>query len=88
MKKIKEEVKQQNYPQHEKLKLIGDKSQAIGEFLEWVNSRGYTLGKYDQKDYLMPVRESIPALLADYFEIDSVKLEEEKCDMLESLRNG
>lgn len=79
--------KQQNYPQHEKLKLVGDKSQALGEFLEWVNSRGYTLGKYDQNDYLMPARESIPDLLADYFGIDSVELEKEKRRMLESLRN-
>lgn len=28
------------YPEHEKLKLISDKSQAIGEFLAWLESGG------------------------------------------------
>lgn len=28
------------YPEHEKLRAISDKSQAIGEFLEWLETGG------------------------------------------------
>lgn len=35
------------YPEHVKLGRIKDKSQACGEFLEWLlGEKGYTLGKY------------------------------------------
>lgn len=36
------------YPEHEKLRFISDQSQACGEFLDWLSSRGVTLGKYEE----------------------------------------
>lgn len=34
------------YPEHEKLAKVKDKSQAIGEFLEWLQER-YTIASYN-----------------------------------------
>lgn len=40
-----------DYPEHEKLKLISDKSQACGEFLEWLASeKGITLATKHEHD--------------------------------------
>lgn len=73
------------YPEHEKLVLVSDKSQAIGEFLDWINSRkGYVIGKYIENDYLMPVYEGTSQILAEYFDIDLDKIEQEKLAMIES----
>lgn len=32
-----------NYPEHEKLKLVKDKSQSIHEFIHWLNNKGILL---------------------------------------------
>lgn len=79
------------YPEHDRLALIKHKSQVIGEFLDWASSEmGWHLAEWDDsRDYddrMMPISESIPDVLALYFDIDQAKLEEEKRDMLESLR--
>lgn len=35
------------YPEHEKMKAIKDKSQAIGEFLEWLDTeKNYEIAHY------------------------------------------
>lgn len=80
------------YPEHDKLHEVKkDKSQAIGEFLEWLqSSRGVILGEWLEgyEDRLQPISEDIQALLAEYFEIDLDKIEEEKCQMLEEMRKN
>lgn len=76
------------YTEHEKLKKIADKSQTVGEFLEWLQGeKGVTLAEYNRNDNLYPVRFSIQDLLAEFFEIDQNRLETEKQHMLEELRN-
>lgn len=37
-------------PEHEKLHAIKDKSQAIGEFVEWLGSEGIVLARYHAHD--------------------------------------
>jgi hypothetical protein len=37
----------EQYPEHEKLTAISDKSQACYDFLEWLGEQGIMLGKYD-----------------------------------------
>jgi hypothetical protein len=37
----------EQYPEHEKLTAISDKSQACYDFLEWLGTQGILLGKYD-----------------------------------------
>jgi len=75
-----------DYPEHEKLEKIADKSQFLGEFLEWLQGK-YTIAEYVD-DTLWPVRKSIQQLLAAYFEIDLNALEREKEDILEAHRQG
>lgn len=75
------------YPEHEKMSKIQDESQAQGEFLEWLQSKGFVLMYWDdendtwQYDY-RPIR----ARLAEYHEIDLDKLEQEKRAMLAEVR--
>ena len=88
------------YPEHDKLRLYRDKSQAIGAFLDWLqNEKGVVLAEYGtgkipnilnqeggEPNTLYPIHRSIERWLALYFEIDLVVLEKEKELMLESLR--
>lgn len=85
-----------SYPEHEKLQAIRDKSEAIGDFIEWLrNIKKFTLAKWykmtddeDGEDRLMPEFPSIEKLLAEYFNIDLNKLAAEKMAMLEECRKA
>lgn len=65
------------YPEHEKLSAIQDQSQQIGMFLDWLQET------YPYESAELP---RIQKLLAEYFEIDEDKLEEEKRLMLRTCR--
>jgi len=77
------------YPEHEKLQKIQDKSQTIGEFLDWLGyEHEYFIceksGKYQE---WYPISQNHQKLLAQYFDINLDKLEQEKKQMLEALKN-
>jgi len=91
------------YPEHDKLGKIVEKSQAIGEFIEWlryvkklhlaswmdVEYTDTTLFGKEEKIirnelHIQPV--DINNILAEYFDIDQKKLEEEKRAMLDGIR--
>ena len=88
------------YPEHEKLGAIKDKSQAIGEFLDWLRSEKDVVLCCRQESTIVQVEdgwEGDPAgyypakltterLLTEYFGIDQVRLEQEKRAMLAKLR--
>lgn len=75
------------FPEHEKLKLIKDKSQAIGEFLEWLGAeKGLHVAQWISEHRLMPANYSTEKLLAEFFDIDLDKLEDEKRAMIEEQR--
>ena len=98
----------------EKLEDVSERSQAIGEFLEWMfGTKNYHIAKYltDEeyesednvywvdglyekeqfkrheigKEELMPIHIDIEKLLAEYFEIDLVKVEEERRETLKEI---
>lgn len=88
------------YPEHEKLHTIAEKSHACGAFLTWLLER-YRLGSFHEHseacdepgyrcdmntDSLYPEHVNVQKLLAEFFEIDEDKLEKEKLAMLEELR--
>lgn len=75
------------YPEHEKLAAIREQSQAIGEFLDLGR---WTLCELREWDDHSPTMEpvNIQDALAEYFGIDQQKIEAEKREMLEALRNG
>lgn len=73
------------YPEHEKMSTIVDKSQAIGEFLEWINDvKGYKICKYLTGE-LWPIRTDTEHLLAEYFNINLRIIEKEKREMLNEI---
>jgi predicted Rossmann fold nucleotide-binding protein DprA/Smf involved in DNA uptake len=76
------------FPEHDKLHAIKDQSQRIGDFLEWLSSRGYVICTWDEHDWPRPEHRRIEEWLADYFQIDLKRLEEEKLAMLWSIRRG
>lgn len=79
------------YPEHEKLHAIKDKSQAIGEFLDFfLPSKGIVLMERfrDRYEDYVPTRRSIYSLLAEFFNIDQDKLDAEKKAMLTVLREA
>ena len=79
-----------SYPEHEKLAKIQDKTQIVGEFLDWlVNEKGMVLADWQEgliEDRLAPVNPSIQDLIAEFFQIDQNKLEAEKRQMLKAYR--
>lgn len=85
----------EKYSEHERLHKISDKSQVIGEFLEWLtHEKRVHLSTYVEKTdrhgdtYSEEVvfHYNIQDLLGEFFGIDTKKLEEEKQAMLRTLR--
>lgn len=73
------------WPEHEKLKLVAEKSQAIGAFVDWMSGRGLYLSEYNEDEdrpRLQTWSGRIQSLLAEYFDIDERVLEQEKRAML------
>ncbi len=98
------------FSEHEKLIVIGDRSQSTGEFLDWAEAQGWHLmtlamsdceeceewGKDENcsycegtgkvKDTWVPAPGSTVTKLADFYDIDLDKIEQEKRQMLEELQ--
>ena len=80
------------YPEHEKLKEIQERSQAICEFIEWLGSgEAGKNGEYLEICRLDGVHpesyfEKKEGLVARFFDIDLEKLEKEKRQMLAECR--
>lgn len=79
---------QDEYPEHKKLHTVSDKSQAAGEFLDWlITEQGFELCRYEEKyNRSIPQNVNIRDLLAKFYEIDQNKIENEKQAMLEKCR--
>lgn len=76
-----------SYPEHEKLKLVRDKSQVIGEFIEWLGGKNYNICEYnDSHEAYLPATQRLEVWLAEFFEINLSALESEKQQMIEELR--
>lgn len=79
-----------NYPEHEKLEKIQEQSQWLGSFIEWLGEKEMFLAKYSDDDVEYPriiiVNKSINDLLANYFNIDLIKIEKEKQSMLKLIQ--
>lgn len=77
------QIELQLYPEHEKLKAIPkNERDAVGEFIEWLSGNYGYLVTYGEREAPILVEQ----LMAEYYEIDLDKLEEEKVLMLEHLR--
>jgi hypothetical protein len=78
------------YPEHEKLAEVSERSQAIGEFLDLaLPSMGIHLCEADEETgRYWPTHRPIQSMLAEWFEIDQKKLDAEKEAMLEAMREA
>ena len=73
------------YPEHEKQSKIIDKSQVVGEFLEWLEQEGMFVGEWSEGERYI-TDGGTNKLLARYFDIDLDKIDDEKRQMIEELR--
>jgi len=80
------------YSECEKMAEVKDKSQVIGEFLEWLQYfKEMTICKLVEGEGEMeysPIYLNTEELLAEFFNIDLKKVEKERCQMLAELRKG
>jgi len=75
-------------PELDKMRDVREKSQLIGNFLSWLEEEKYCIGVWNIRyNEYEPTRLSIEKLLAQYFEIDLDKAEQERSQLLESIRN-
>ena len=75
-----------DYPEHDKLHAIADQTQAIGEFMEWLEGKGIFLARYVKGSNFPRHVHGIRDLLAEWAGIDQDKLETEKRQMLAAIR--
>jgi len=77
-------------PECEMLARASDKSQVIGEFMDWLlNEQEYVLaqwGTVEMEDGLIPCHPDIQQLLARFFGIDLGKVEQERRALLDAIR--
>jgi hypothetical protein len=76
-------------PTLDKMLKVKDKSQAIGEFLDWLNCRDpklYLCELDEDAEEYYPSFPSIEKLLAEFFEIDLNEAEKERCQILDAIR--
>lgn len=90
----REELKKKadmRYPECEKLAEVSPAPQIVGNFLDWLsNKKNLTLCEWVDNDidegHHHPYHYQIEELLAEFFEIDLVKVEQERRQMLEDLQ--
>lgn len=72
----------------EKLSAVAEKSNVIGEFLEWMQEHNFVVASWDDDGELYPCRIQINPFLAQYFEIDMDKVEQERMELLKWLQEA
>lgn len=88
-------MSEEKYPECEKLAKVSEKSQAIGDFLSWLqDEKEIELCLRKEKkhgldpDILIPFHFNTESLLAEHFKIDLVKVENERQQIIEDIRKG
>lgn len=76
------------FPECEKFSGLAQTMAIEREFLEWLSEQGYHLAKYNDEDELFPCYESEWKLLYRYHEIDEQKLEKERRELIQQMRDG
>lgn len=73
-----------SYPEHERLREVKRETQALHDFVEWLERRKHIHLRQLHTDY--PVMEKLRELIAEFYDIDLEELGREKDLMVESLR--
>lgn len=76
------------HSEHEKLRGVADRTQAVGEFLDWVAETHHCeLGRPEgHRAEFRPIGIGVQQLLAQWTGVDLDRLEQEKRAMLDDLR--
>lgn len=76
------------YPEHQKMHEVKDEAQAIGEFLENLGNMGLVLCDKEGDGFgrLLPTRRNLQDIIARHLEIDLKKIDQEKQQMLDTIR--
>jgi hypothetical protein len=78
-----------DYPEHDKQTKVVEQTQAAGEFIEWLESKGIFLAHHvDGHNFPQPVYTQLLELLAEWAGIDLKKIEAEKRQMLAAIRKA
>ncbi len=77
----------------DKIKVVSEKSQEIGNFLDWLEEIGYHIAEYKEVDefeeeQLVTIYLPREQILAKYFKIDLDKAEKERVLILEDFRKN
>lgn len=75
-----------DYPEHDKLRAAKRDSQVIGEFLSWLAETHRAVCEPCPAEGYVPITLRTEQLLAEYFNIDLTKIEDERQAMLKVLR--
>ena len=75
-------------PESDRLLVVAKYSQIIGEFLSTMAAEGKRLCEWveDDVDEFLPVPMTIEAILADYYNIDLNKVDQERQALLDHIR--
>lgn len=83
---LKKREHAERYPEHQKLQAVANESHMIGRFLDYLEEHGVRFARYNRSEELDEICQRKEEILADYFEINLVKIEDEKRSMLEECR--
>lgn len=84
-------VKKNQYPECEKLSAVATEKQAICNFLEWAEQNNLHLCSFNPKlnfDNYARTHENVERIIHRFYDIDDLKLEEERRTMLDRQREG
>lgn len=80
------------FPEHDKLLALDGRNIVVGEFLEWLGEKGYVICDWDPEavpvEQYMPMHRTISSWIAEYFDINPARIEEEKRQMLVEIRQS
>ncbi|QWY81967.1 hypothetical protein SEA_SICARIUS2_62 [Arthrobacter phage Sicarius2] len=79
-----EQPKIVEYPEHEKLD--GSAAETVTQFLEWLQERDLFVAVSDDKGLRLTADTKPSALICGFFNVDAAKLEAERVDMINRLR--
>jgi len=84
-------IEKMKTPELNKIKKVSDKSQEIGNFLDWLGSVGYHIAEYKkvygfEEKQLVTIYLNPEQILAKYFKINLDKAEKERQMILDDLR--
>lgn len=99
--RLARDAEEQGYPEHAKLHRLKGKNEVVSEFVDWLRDVKEIrfmewVSTYDPEipwsregdGEFMNIRQSIPRLLSEFFEIDLDKIEAEKREMLRRIREA